>query len=179
MSNELHNKIMNIGRQKTLSHFVNRHEMEAYAKGHQEARHAAAELALGYVPVPVACASVGGELPPLPEPFMELHADVTPVVRAAWVEQMQAYARAAIAHQPPKAALTDEQIKELWREFEDMPIWFFARAIEAATVPNAKLEALELLSKFWLGRYFDSVNQSEADGINAALASAGVPLKGE
>jgi hypothetical protein len=36
-------------------------------------------------------------LPPLPKPFINLFSELTPVMRDAWADQMQAYARAALA----------------------------------------------------------------------------------
>jgi hypothetical protein len=39
------------------------------------------------------------QLPPLPEPFMELHREISPHVYAAWAEQMRAYAAAALAQE--------------------------------------------------------------------------------
>lgn len=38
-------------------------------------------------------------LPPLPEPFLEMHQEISPVVYKAWADQMHAYALAAIACQ--------------------------------------------------------------------------------
>lgn len=39
---------------------------------------------------------MSNDLPPLPEPFMDLNRDIVPCVYAAWADQMHAYARAAI-----------------------------------------------------------------------------------
>ena len=36
------------------------------------------------------------ELPPLPEPFMELHREISPAVYNAWQAQMRAYAAEAV-----------------------------------------------------------------------------------
>ena len=42
---------------------------------------------------------ISEQLPPLPEPFMELHREISPHVYAAWAEQMRAYAAAALAQE--------------------------------------------------------------------------------
>jgi hypothetical protein len=54
-------------------------------------------------------------LPPLPEPFMELHRDVVPVVYDGWAEQMRAYALAAVQAERERCAkpLTEDQILAL------------------------------------------------------------------
>lgn len=103
----------------------------------------------------------------------------------------------AIAHQPPKAALTLQKLNELAANHikdiagyerpiepmgEDHEFIILCRAIEAASAPNKQLvEALQLV--------VDRFGPSESDYIfskrfalkkaRAALASAGVPLKGE
>lgn len=48
-------------------------------------------------------------LPPLPEPFTELHREISPVVYQAWVDQMHAYALAygALCRQEAVRPLTD------------------------------------------------------------------------
>jgi len=46
-SNDLHDAIMNLPCKRTMSHFATRDMMIAYKEGHRDARHAAAELALG------------------------------------------------------------------------------------------------------------------------------------
>lgn len=111
--------------------------------------------------------------------------------------------RAAIAHQPPKEALTDAQIRDIWcglggqeRWLKDFGFIQFAHAIEAATAPNAKLvEALRELYRGYvrllesgrdkiieLGGDCDPVDRMKASDpelrkARAALAAAGV--KGE
>lgn len=49
------------------------------------------------------------QLPPLPEPFMELHREISPHVYAAWAEQMRAYAAAALAQEREACARLVEQ----------------------------------------------------------------------
>lgn len=65
MSSELHEKIMNLPCERTMSHFVTKSDLLHYKEGHREARHAAAELAIGYEAAP----SVASVAPELPEPF--------------------------------------------------------------------------------------------------------------
>lgn len=43
-----------------------------------------------------AVANGAAELPPLPEPFMYLQDRFTPIIRKAWADQMNDYARAAV-----------------------------------------------------------------------------------
>lgn len=74
MSNDLHEKIMNLPCARTMSHFVTKSDLLHYKEGHREARHAAAELAIGYEAAPsVASGAPTGQV--LPDEFWELVAD--------------------------------------------------------------------------------------------------------
>ena len=59
------------------------------------------------------------QLPPLPEPFMELHREISPHVYAAWAEQMRAYAAAALAQEREACAKLCESVIEEIRETAD------------------------------------------------------------
>ena len=52
------------------------------------------------------------QLPPLPEPFMELHREISPHVYAAWAEQMRAYAAAALAQEREACAKVCDELAE-------------------------------------------------------------------
>jgi hypothetical protein len=52
------------------------------------------------------------QLPPLPEPFMELHREISPHVYAAWAEQMRAYAAAALAQEREACAKVCDEMAE-------------------------------------------------------------------
>ena len=49
------------------------------------------------------------ELGPLPEPFMELHREISPHVYAAWADQMRAYARAEVLKERERCATIAER----------------------------------------------------------------------
>ena len=53
---------------------------------------------------------ISEQLPPLPEPFMELHREIAPHVYAAWAGQMRTYAAAAIAEMREDAALAAKSV---------------------------------------------------------------------
>jgi hypothetical protein len=106
-----------------------------FTMGVWEAKDVPVGSEVGIVATPVASAAPSGELPPLPERDGVLELIVRDCqlshLVAGWGENsMTAYARAAIAHQPPKEAMTDVQIDALmvhgfprtkpsaaWREF--------------------------------------------------------------
>lgn len=110
---------------------------------------------------PVASAAPSGDLPPLPEPTIEgsvMHEELKICYRAPvhfTADQMQAYAGAAIAHQPPKEALTEKAIDAIWESLPGLTIikdkpqdqWNrllrheFAAAAIAASAPNKQLVA--------------------------------------
>jgi len=52
MSKDLHDKIMNIREKRRHLEFDNAHDRILYKEGHRDARHAAAELAIGYGAAP-------------------------------------------------------------------------------------------------------------------------------
>jgi hypothetical protein len=52
------------------------------------------------------------QLPPLPEPFMELHREISPHVYAAWAEQMRTYAAAALAQEREACAKVCDAVAE-------------------------------------------------------------------
>ncbi len=90
---------------------------------------------------------------------------------------------AAIAHQPPKEALTDRKILDMansignggfYQDARDDNLIDFARAIEAATGPNkALMEALRAI--------LADCDPNSRNGVRAAdaLSAAGATLKGE
>lgn len=139
---------------------------------------------------PVAApAAPSGELPPLPAEHYEMH--------GKWFYDerlMREYARAAIAHQPPKAALTEKAIDAIWESLPGLTIikdkpqdqWNrllrheFAEAIIAASAPNKQLvEALKEACDLIRLEIADGTHTEEYRRGIAALDSAGVPLKGE
>lgn len=134
---------------------------------------------------PVASAAPSGDLPPLPEPTIEgsvMHEELKICYRAPvhfTADQMQAYARAAIAHQPPKEDLTDEEINLIAIDFfgaiTDRTQLKFARAIEAASAPNKQLVAA-LQALIEVAERCDSWESFPSDALDsarAALAAAG------
>lgn len=122
---------------------------------------------------PVASAAPSGELPAC--------ALIYSGARYWSEEQMQA----AIAHQPPKEALTDSVILDmarnfggLWTAADDDWLIGFARAISAATAPNKQLvEALEMtlpLAERLVRNFGDDPSKDvEFIKARAALAAAG------
>lgn len=160
---------------------------------------------------PVASAAPSGELPPLPDVPAGSHtvvtghrmingmrADECEEHDAYSADQMQAYARAAIAHQPPKEALTDEQIQAIataaykagdlsWLGFDKdaddkytIPTlskshYQFARAIIAASAPNKQLVAAlnALIEVAERCDSWESFPSDALDAARAALAAAG------
>ena len=54
------------------------------------------------------------DLPPLPRPFMELQRELVPVVYEAWQQQMQAYAREAVAAEREACAKACELEAAKW-----------------------------------------------------------------
>lgn len=60
----------------------------------------------------------GVELPPLPEPYTELYKDLTPVLYEAWSQQMQAYARTAVAAAMARGAVARVKDDMHWQDVE-------------------------------------------------------------
>lgn len=178
MSNDLHDAIMRL-KQTPYPGFTDA-QLQAYKYGHKDARHAAAELALGYVAASASCAAVSGELPPLivaarnvVTQFNDHHVSLASVAR--YVNELES----AIV-QAPKAALTDAQIRDIWCSLGGQDRWLkdfgfiqFARAIEAASGPSPKL--VEALRNFTDGC---SVSVDAFAVARAALADAGVKKEG-
>lgn len=201
MSNELHDKIMRLPCIAGTADLVGKTDAEvrAYHIGHRDARHAVAELALGYVPAPASGAALSGE-PVFPLSLLEEIAQKRaesipgpggfPCTQSEIASFKKAFLKEwmprAIA-QAPKAALTEKAIDTIWESLPGLTIikdkpqdqWNrllrheFAAAIEAATAPNAKLVAA--LQNIVKGCYPSAIC-AEA---RAALADAGVPVKGE
>jgi hypothetical protein len=75
------------------------------------------------------------QLPELPIPFMELHADIVPAVYQAWADQMRSYAELAIAS-VKREPLSDGYILDLIDDHRQRhngeKLMKFARAIEQA-----------------------------------------------
>lgn len=109
MSKELHDEIMNLPCERTMSHFATQNDMRNYKEGHRNARHAAAELALSYMAgaaksgntsekITLAAANKAteeGELPELPHTTYNGYSDGS---EPLWTkEQMHGYATQAIA----------------------------------------------------------------------------------
>lgn len=162
MSNELHDKIMNIGRPASMSNFINRHEMEAYAKGHQEARHAAAELALGYVADP-SVASGAQELPPLPKPFFYYEANADESVE--WNE-----ACVCIDDVYTNAEYAAENETHGGRVYSEAQMQAYAQAaILANSAPNkALVEALQKIAGGTLSNHAEPYREVARAALNAA-----------
>lgn len=58
-------------------------------------------------------------MPPLPEPFMELHRTIAPAVYEAWADQMRAYGLACYSAAIEAAAqMCDEKAADAWVEFK-------------------------------------------------------------
>lgn len=210
MSNELHDQIMNIQYRRADDSFLNAASRLLYKEGHRDARHAAAELAIGYVTAPASPAAPSGELPPLPEALYlggdEAYGDV---VRGYVAEQMQAYGAAchalgrgaavrdyiengtAIAHQPPKEAMTDEQLGNLYQwTFESQPdcrrtapkpaplVIAYGRAVANAVAAESNKQLAEAL-KMFIFPYSEGCRLNERERIEAgraALVDAGVEV---
>lgn len=132
-----------------------------------------------------AAPAVANAAPKLPEP-QSLIVDADIGHRAYSAEQVLAYGQAcAISAQAPKAALTDDQIRDIWHQpgpalsFANIHL-NFARAIESAAAPNAALvEALRETLRQAEG-WYDECRGGDASDFGwhkeavAALASAGV-----
>lgn len=69
MSKELHDQIMNIPCRRADESFTNTESRLLYKEGHRDARHDAAELAIGYVAEASPANGAVGEMPELPEPL--------------------------------------------------------------------------------------------------------------
>ncbi len=92
------------------------------------------------------------QLPPLPEPFMELHREIAPHVYAAWAEQMRAYAAAALAQEREvcarEAGLILQGFRVEWPIIEEV-----IRAIRAQGQHDPKVTHLNAWARDRLARH--------------------------
>lgn len=108
MSKDLHDQIMNIPCKITDEMFLNKASRLLYKDGHRDARHAAAELALSAPTVD------DGALPELPPPARYAPNGREP--ENFTKQQMQAYARAAIAAAGPNKNVKPIGTIKVWNK---------------------------------------------------------------
>jgi hypothetical protein len=102
---------------------------------------------------------ISEQLPPLPEPFMELHREISPHVYAAWAEQMRAYAAAALAQEREACAKVCDDI--------DPPLdssttaMACAAAIRARGQPDPKVTHLNEWARDRLARHGIQIPEDE------------------
>ena len=112
------------------------------------------------------------QLPPLPEPFMELHREISPHVYAAWAEQMRAYAAAALAQEREACAKLCESVIEEIRETADNVLSHedcrsiqaaqdCAAAIRARGQPDPKVTHLNAWARDRLARHGIQIPEDE------------------
>jgi hypothetical protein len=133
------------------------------------------------------------QLPPLPEPFMELHREISPHVYAAWAEQMRAYAAAAIAEERDACARVRQDAERykasasMWRnkayELGGTPLpWDADEMLEKAVRAerDACARACDAVAESAnkaavAGQYLVVRNGAEARRCSAAIRARGTP----